>query len=123
MYGRHARVVFPPLCYLCYMPDDDVNSEIERLRAENAQPKRTANRAVSLKVSKKGGVSVYGLGHFPVTLYKEQWTKLLEGRLPAGLPQAVDHCQDVGPADNRALQPALAGKSRSMMPIKTVRMP
>jgi hypothetical protein len=31
-----------------------------------------------LKVSEKGGVSVYGLGRFPVTLYKEQWTKLLD---------------------------------------------
>jgi hypothetical protein len=30
-----------------------------------------------MKVSEKGGVSVYGLGRFPVTLYQEQWTKLL----------------------------------------------
>ena len=51
-------------------------AELERLRAENAQLKRTANREMSLKVSEKGGVSVYGLGRFPVTLYKEQWTKL-----------------------------------------------
>ena len=34
--------------------------------------------AATLKVSGKGGVSVYGLGRFPVTLYKEQWTKLLD---------------------------------------------
>ena len=60
------------------MPDEDVNTELERLRAENAQLKRAANRGVSLKVSEKGGVSVYGLGRFPVTLYKEQWTKLLD---------------------------------------------
>jgi hypothetical protein len=60
------------------MPDDDVNAELEHLRAENAQLKRTANRGVSLKVSEKGGRSVYGLGRFPVTLYKEQWTKLLD---------------------------------------------
>jgi hypothetical protein len=60
------------------MPDDDVTAELERLRAENAQLKRTANRGVSLKVSEKGGLSVYGLGRFPVTLYKEQWTKLLD---------------------------------------------
>ena len=60
------------------MPDDDVTAELERLRTENAQLKRTANRGVSLKVSEKGGVSVYGLGRFPVTLYKEQWTKLLD---------------------------------------------
>ena len=33
---------------------------------------------MSLKVSEKGGVSVYGLGRFPITLYKEQWLKLLD---------------------------------------------
>ena len=60
------------------MPDDDVTAELEHLRAENAQLKRTANRGVSLKVSEKGGLSVYGLGRFPVTLYQEQWTKLLD---------------------------------------------
>jgi len=60
------------------MPDNDVTAELERLRAENAQLKRTANRGVSLKVSEKGGVSVYGLGRFPVPLYKEQWTTLLD---------------------------------------------
>jgi hypothetical protein len=60
------------------MPDDDVTTELERLRAENAQLKRTASREMSLKVSEKGGLSVYGLGRFPVTLYKEQWTKLLD---------------------------------------------
>jgi len=31
-----------------------------------------------MKVSEKGGVSVYGLGRFPVTLYKEQWNRLLD---------------------------------------------
>jgi len=62
------------------MSDDEVKAEIERLRAENAQLKRTASlsRGVTLEVSEKGGVSVYGLGRFPVTLYKEQWTKLLD---------------------------------------------
>ena len=60
------------------MSDDDVQAELERLRTENAALKsRTARGAVSLKVSEKGGVSVYGLGRFPVTLYKEQWEKLL----------------------------------------------
>jgi hypothetical protein len=59
-------------------PDDDVTAELERLRAENAQLKRTASRGVTLKVSEKGGVSVYGLGRFPVTLYRDQWIKLLD---------------------------------------------
>jgi len=58
--------------------DDDVRAELERLRAENEALKQRSSRAVSLKVSEKGGVSVYGLGRFPVTLYKEQWEKLLE---------------------------------------------
>jgi len=57
---------------------DDVQTELERLRAENAALKAQQTRAISIKVSEKGGVSVYGLGRFPVTLYKEQWTKLLD---------------------------------------------
>ena len=60
------------------MTDEDVKAELERLRAENAKLKQRQARAVSFKVSEKGGVSVYGLGRFPVTLYKEQWTKLLD---------------------------------------------
>jgi hypothetical protein len=59
------------------MPDEDVKAELERLRAENEKLKQKASRPTGLKVSEKGAVSVYGLGRFPVTLYKEQWTKLL----------------------------------------------
>jgi hypothetical protein len=59
------------------MSDEDLKAEVERLRAENERLKTQRNRSVSLKVSEKGGVSVYGLGRFPVTLYKEQWAKLL----------------------------------------------
>lgn len=60
------------------MPDDALNAEVERLKVENAALKAQATRGGSMKVSEKGGVSVYGLGRFPVTLYKEQWTKLLD---------------------------------------------
>jgi hypothetical protein len=59
------------------MSDEDLKAELERLKAENERLKSQRGRSVSLKVSEKGGVSVYGLGRFPVTLYKEQWTKLL----------------------------------------------
>jgi hypothetical protein len=60
--------------------DEKLKEELERLRAENERLKKAqkSTRGVSLKVSEKGGVSVYGLGRFPVTLYKEQWTKLLD---------------------------------------------
>ena len=61
-----------------HMADEDLKAELERLKAENERLKSYRGRNVSLKVSEKGGLSVYGLGRFPVTLYKEQWTKLLD---------------------------------------------
>ena len=60
------------------MSDDEMRAELERLRKENEALKKGSARGVSLKVSEKGGLSVYGLGRFPITLYKEQWTKLLD---------------------------------------------
>ena len=50
-----------------------MKKELERLQAENETLKKRSEKELSLKVSQKGGVSVYGLGRFPVTLYKEQW--------------------------------------------------
>jgi len=58
--------------------DEDLKAELERLKQENERLKNRQTRGVSLKVSEKGGVSVYGLGRFPVTLYKEQWQRLLD---------------------------------------------
>ena len=59
------------------MAEDTLQTELERLRAENAALKGRAAKGMTLKVSEKGAMSVYGLGRFPVTLYKEQWEKLL----------------------------------------------
>ncbi|HTA46217.1 MAG TPA: hypothetical protein VK789_27420 [Bryobacteraceae bacterium] len=59
------------------MADEDLQAEIARLKAENESLKQRRTSAVSIKVSEKGAVSVYGLGRFPVTLYQEQWQKLL----------------------------------------------
>ncbi len=59
------------------MSDED-KAEIERLRAENERLKKQQSRGLTMKVSEKGALSVYGLGRFPVTLYKEQWLKLLD---------------------------------------------
>lgn len=58
--------------------EDDLKAELEALKAENAALKARGGKAISMKVSEKGAVSVYGLGRFPVTLYQEQWLKLLE---------------------------------------------
>jgi hypothetical protein len=85
------------------MPDDDVTAELERLRAENAQLKRAASQDMTLKVSEKGGLSVYG--RFPVTLYKEQWTTLFDMirraetalKVPLGSPPVPPH----GPPSRR----------------------
>ena len=62
------------------IPNEDLQAELDRLRQENAELKKGQRgpRGVSMKVSEKGGVSVYGLGRFPVTLYKEQWVRLLD---------------------------------------------
>lgn len=58
---------------------DEMKIEIERLRAENEalKNKKPAAGTLSMKVSEKGALSIYGMGRFPVTLYKEQWLKLL----------------------------------------------
>ena len=60
------------------MSDEDLKAELERLRNENAALIKEATSSVRMKVSEKGAVSIYGMGRFPVTLYKEQWLKLLD---------------------------------------------
>ena len=60
------------------MSDQDLKDELERLRKENEALKKGASSNIRMKVSEKGAVSIYGMGRFPVTLYKEQWLKLLD---------------------------------------------
>ena len=61
------------------MADENILADLERLKLENEslKQKQKRNSAISMKVSEKGAVSVYGLGRLPVTLYQEQWVKLL----------------------------------------------
>ena len=59
------------------MSETDLQAEIARLQAENDRLKGRSERGITLKVSEKGALSVYGLGRFPVTLYKEQWRRVL----------------------------------------------
>ena len=56
---------------------EDLQTELERLRAENERLKQSGRGKLAMKVSEKGALSVYGMGRFPVTLYKEQWLRLL----------------------------------------------
>jgi hypothetical protein len=61
------------------MSDEDLKAELARLKAENESLKKgPVGRGITLKVSQKGALSLYGMGRFPVTLYKEQWLRLLE---------------------------------------------
>ena len=60
------------------MSEEDLKAELARLRNENAALKKGAATGITMKVSEKGGLSVYGMGRFPITLYKEQWLKLLD---------------------------------------------
>jgi hypothetical protein len=60
------------------MSAEELKAELERLRNENAVLKKDASSSIRMKVSEKGAVSIYGMGRFPVTLYKEQWLKLLD---------------------------------------------
>jgi hypothetical protein len=60
------------------MSDEQLKAELERLRKENEALKKGAVSGIRMKVSEKGAISIYGMGRFPVTLYKEQWLKLLD---------------------------------------------
>jgi hypothetical protein len=54
-----------------------MQAKIAELEAANAKLKAANERKVTLKVSEKGALSLYGMGRFPVTLYAAQWEKVL----------------------------------------------
>jgi len=74
----HGDIVTEPQQEGQAMSEEDLKAELERLRKENAALKRGASSAIRMKVSEKGAVSIYGMGRFPVTLYKEQWLRVLD---------------------------------------------
>jgi hypothetical protein len=57
--------------------DEDLRKELEETKKKLQALQNRGAKGITFKVSDKGGLSVYGLGRFPVTLYKEQWLKLL----------------------------------------------
>ena len=59
------------------MGDDDLQAKIARLEAENAALKAKERRGTYLRVSEKGGVSLYGMRRFPITFYREEWERIL----------------------------------------------
>jgi hypothetical protein len=59
------------------MSDDDLKAELARLKAENEALKAKEKRGTYLRVSEKGGVSLYGMRRFPITFYREEWERIL----------------------------------------------
>ncbi len=55
----------------------ELKAELAKLQQENEKLKTRGPASLRCKVGQKGGVSVYGLGRFPVTLYKSQWERLI----------------------------------------------
>jgi hypothetical protein len=60
------------------MTKETMEQELARLRSENEKLKSQKTKGLTFKVSQKGALSVYGMGRFPVTLYKEQWLRLMD---------------------------------------------
>jgi hypothetical protein len=59
------------------MSDDELKAELARLKAENEALKAKEKRGTYLRVSEKGGASLYGMRRFPITFYREEWERIL----------------------------------------------
>jgi hypothetical protein len=66
-----------------------MEQRIAQLESENARLRSKASRSLTLRVSEKGGLSVYGMGRFPVTLYKQQWQRLLAPETVAAITEYI----------------------------------
>ena len=75
-------------------------AELAKLRAENEtlRAKAAAKATLSFKVTEKGGLSVYGLGRFPVTLYRGQWERVAKA-MPALLDFIEAHASELSVKD------------------------
>lgn len=101
------------------MTDPKLQAELEALRAENAELKKKNTNTLTIKVSEKGGVSVYGLGRFPITQYKDTWLKLIE--LAPTLKQFItDNAADLSskPVAVSTIAKTVAGPAKPSMQVK-----
>jgi hypothetical protein len=57
--------------------NEEMQAELERLRAENEGLKARKSQETRLQVSQKGAVSLYGIRRFPITFYADEWDIVL----------------------------------------------
>jgi hypothetical protein len=58
--------------------EEDLKQQVEQLKAQLEAEKAKGQKGVTLKVSQKGAVSLYGIRRFPITFYKEEWDRILD---------------------------------------------
>ena len=72
------------------MTAEQMLAKIAQLEAANAALAAQPARKLSMKVTEKGGLSIYGLGRFPVTLYRSQWERLLDAETVTALKAFIE---------------------------------
>jgi hypothetical protein len=73
-----------------------LQAQIDKLQAENEalKAKAMSRQTITLKVSAKGALSVYGMGKWPVTLYAGQWKRLLQPKVVEGILAYLDEHEE-----------------------------